>query len=133
VKGSLVETVAPVRETNVKGKASHRGHRGHGGGIGLGAKGFWVTPWLPCEKRRLRGEHRTEVTEATEEKLGWGAEGLRWTRGCRARTRLRGNHRTEITEGEILGVESFSAPPDLCVDFPAERRFRAESQGVPLE
>jgi hypothetical protein len=41
VERSALDTVAPVRETSVKGKASHRGHRGHGGGIGIwGLKGL---------------------------------------------------------------------------------------------
>jgi hypothetical protein len=41
VERSLVDVVAAVRETSVKGKASHRGHGGHRGGIGvLGLKGL---------------------------------------------------------------------------------------------
>jgi hypothetical protein len=46
-------------ENHAKKKASHRGHRGHGGGIGLAerclgtggelAKGFLVDTWLAIE------------------------------------------------------------------------------------
>ena len=41
----------------------------------------------------VKGKHRTEVTEATEEELGLGVEG----------PRLKEKHRTEVTE-EGIGV-----------------------------
>jgi hypothetical protein len=33
----------------------------------LSAFGSWGTAWVPGGKRAIRGEHRTEVTEATED------------------------------------------------------------------
>ena len=54
-----------------RGRASHRGHGGHRGGLGKGKAfggrlGFWAG------KARVRGEHRTEVTEVTEGGSGSG-------------------------------------------------------------
>jgi hypothetical protein len=45
-----------------RGRASHRGHGGHRGGIGTG-KGFWWMAWLLGGKGARREEHRTEVAE----------------------------------------------------------------------
>ena len=65
-------------------------------------KVIWWSVWFLGEKDALRGEHRTEVTEATE-------EGLRIEAGRRKviwwtvwflgeKDALRGEHRTEVTE-----------------------------------
>jgi hypothetical protein len=60
------------RETHARGKASHRGHGGHRGGLASGrvffgdARGTWG-------ETHARGKHRTEVTEVTEG--GWPVAG----------------------------------------------------------
>jgi hypothetical protein len=67
------------------------------------------------EPREEGGNHRTEVTEATEEEFGgWWLVALWKHSGSRARTtRREGNHRTEVTEatGEELGLMGF---PTFC-------------------
>jgi hypothetical protein len=77
------------------------------GGMGLGRKAFWGTPWLPWEKQASREKHRTEVTEATEEELELGVERSWWTPWHLSEKRaLKEEYRTEATEGN-WGVESF--------------------------
>ena len=62
--------------TRAKGKASHRGHGGHRGEIGLVDEWAWVTSLASVREHAQRGKHRTEVTEATEGELGRWANGL---------------------------------------------------------
>jgi hypothetical protein len=52
-----------------KERASHRGHRG---GIGIGAKLLAGTRQPAREEQAQREEHRTEVTEVTEGELEVG-------------------------------------------------------------
>jgi hypothetical protein len=66
------DSEASGRETHLSERASHRGHGGHRGGF-LGAMvraGFRWTSSLLGGKHAHRGEHRTEVTEVTEEDFG---------------------------------------------------------------
>jgi hypothetical protein len=121
VKGLWGDTVASVRETNVTGKASHRGHRG---GIGVGGERFLGDTVASVRERTLREKHRTEVTEATEEGLGWGERSLVDT----VASVLEREQRTEATEEDLgLRDESF-LNLSVCVDFPALRRFRTEAR-----
>ncbi|HSZ77002.1 MAG TPA: hypothetical protein VK775_06355, partial [Chthoniobacterales bacterium] len=55
------------------GKASHRGHGGHRGGIwGWRRIAFGEHQGLLGEIRAIWGKHRTEVTEVTEGEFGDG-------------------------------------------------------------
>jgi hypothetical protein len=60
------------RESGTTGKASHRGHGGHRGGIWVGGEEFdRRQPWRLGENPAQRGKHRTEVMEVTEGGFGW--------------------------------------------------------------
>jgi hypothetical protein len=77
------DSEASGRETHLSERASHRGHGGHRGGF-LGAMvraGFRWTSSLLGGKHAHRGEHRTEVTEVTEEDFWgrWCERALGWT------------------------------------------------------
>jgi hypothetical protein len=87
----LVDTVAWVRGVGAR-EASHRGHRGHGGELGLGE---W-TARPACEKE-APGEASHRGHRGHRGELGLGE----WTAGLRARSRRRGKHRTEVAEGEL--------------------------------
>jgi hypothetical protein len=67
---------ASGRETRAGGKASHRGHEGHRGGMGCGGRVLWATPAASGRETRAGGKHRTKVTEVT--KGGW-AVGTRFS------------------------------------------------------
>jgi hypothetical protein len=69
---------------------------------------LWEHSGSGARTTRRGGNHRTEVTEATEEEFGgWWLVALWKHSGSRARTtRREGNHRTEVT-GEELGLLGF--------------------------
>ena len=52
--GAGGDTMACGREPTPKRKASHRGHRGHGGGWRLSLKLLAVTPWAAGENERRK-------------------------------------------------------------------------------
>jgi hypothetical protein len=96
----LVDTVAPGRETHAWGKASHRGHGGHGGrwavvaGCSLGdIGGMWArnTRWRKASHRG-HGGHRGE--------MGCGGRVFfgRHRRHLGEKHALGGKHRTEVTK-----------------------------------
>ena len=70
-RNSIGDNMVFGRESGATGKASHRGHGGHRGGIGVGGQEFdRRQPWRLGENRAQRGKHRTEVTEVTEGGFG---------------------------------------------------------------
>ena len=88
-----------MREPRERGKASHRGHRGHGEGWGWWPKRFGEQRGVPCESHPSGGKHRTEVTEVTERDGVGGQSASVNNEASRARaTRAGGKHRTEVTE-----------------------------------
>ena len=81
-----MDTVAAGRETRELGKASHRGHGGHRGGLRLCGKLLPVDTVAAGRESREWGKHRTEVTEVTEGGLGLCDEAFGGHRGFWART-----------------------------------------------
>jgi hypothetical protein len=103
------DSEASGRETHLSERASHRGHGGHRGGF-LGAMvraGFRWTSSLLGGKHAHRGEHRTEVTEVTEEDFGgrWCERALGGRRRFWAANKIRGEHRTEVRERSPVAVD----------------------------
>jgi hypothetical protein len=70
----LGDMAASSARSRVFKKASHRGHRGHGGE--LERENGLVTWRLPVRDHGFLKQHRTEVTEATEGELEKGKKGL---------------------------------------------------------
>jgi hypothetical protein len=57
-----VDSLVSGQERHASGRASHRGHGGHRGGLRVARrKALWWTAWLLGGKDTHRGEHRTEV------------------------------------------------------------------------
>jgi hypothetical protein len=97
---ALVDSLDSGRERHASGESIAQRSRRSQRGIVVGRwkafggqLGFWAG------KTRIRGDHRTEVTEVTEGDCGWTVEGiggqLRFWAG---KTRIRREHRTEATE-----------------------------------
>jgi hypothetical protein len=101
-----VDTRGFCARTRQKGKASHRGHGGHRGGLGWVDKCTRVKIVGTRAGTRQRGKHRTEVTEAAEGDWGGWTNALGSRSLAHVREHAKGEkHRTEVTEAtEGLGL-----------------------------
>ena len=114
-----------------KGKASHRGHGGHRGRLGLVDECTWVKIVGSRAGTRQSGKHRTEVTEATEGDWVGGRMHLgedRWLT-CGNTPKRKASHRGH--GGSQRGIPlhpTGNGPPDTGTDTDTIRGHGTQNQ-----